>query len=372
VDPQSVYWKRLYQVKQHYDIAMVDVANMERVLRSNNTNSPDLLWPQASHMISANGTKASGGRIEIEEGPFYWDNFLPKTRKTKNAYYPNNHPPWVTHQYVADAVLYALLRVVQTGLVECGMSTSSGHRSPSPDVLPARSVPKTTVATNEELNGCFICLSPSTRIDAKRTQSIGNATTSVVNSTTPADATATAESINKDVVVTCGDWQWVTDQRNRSGWQSDQYGSIIRFRLKVIDNKPPTISLLHMKSHSTFGSLRITFRAITKAQASSRPPPLWGCNDISKLENETLIPSFLVDGRIEQFSMWDTVTFPSKVENSDINSHHTWTVFNKTVLAAHARARSMDDSLEYVDLYVINPNKHGWRKRIKIQMVTSC
>ena len=265
------------------------------------------------------------------------------------ALYPENHPPWVTHQYVADSVMYALLKVIEKGL-----GCDDYQKLSSTPTVPI--LPKKTVATKEVMNNCFICLSPLSRIDARMPKYVDNK-----NITTTDDYKNTKSNYqNNEVVVTCGDWKWVTDERKRSGWQSEQYGSIIKFRLKI--GKNPTISLTHMKSHQNFGKLKITLQPRTKQDAS----PILGCNDIHKFQDKTLIPSLSISGEIPRFSLWDTKVFPGKIDYFDVNSQSAWELLNQTVLS------KLNDDIEYVDMYVMNPNEISRSRRIKIQTVTSC
>merc|ERR1712194_27677 len=293
------------------------------------------------------GTKLMDEETEQSDDPIYWANFVPITRKTKHAFYPDNHPPWPTHQYVADSVMHALLKTMQKGL---GCDNDDRYM-PSVPFLP--SLPNATIATKVEMDNCVICLHPLTRIDARMIKSIGHA-----HSTD--DGIIESKNNNDDVMVTCGDWKWVTDRRNRSGWQSEKYGSIIRFRLKVSDE--PTIALTHMRSYEKFGDLRVTFRVLTKQDDFL--PPL-GCNDIDRLENSTLIPSLVLGGSIPKFSLWETIVFPARITYDDVNGKPRWELLNQTVLSR------MSSDVEHVDLYVENMNKNHIN-RIKIQTVTSC
>jgi len=349
VDPKNdqIYNKWLHQVQEHYGLAVVDIAKMTRLLRFNESynintathptaddNGPiDYLWPQSLHMALSNGTKVEGSAVDRVRIPVYFASFLPLTRKTKFAYYPENHPAWATHQYVADSVMYALLRVLQMGMGCRGNDLKEKSLAPS--------LPETTIALKEAVDACFMCLNPLAQIDARSTHYIGNHT----NSTEDESA----------VVVTCGDWKWITDERNRSGWQSDQYGSIIRFRIQVSDS--PTISFTYMKSHSTFGAFRVTF-------VLPDSPPL-GCKDIAKFKNETLTPSLAIQGDIPEFSLWDTAVFPATVEVGDSNTGAAWKILNQTILS------QITSDVSHVDMYVLNINQ-GDRKRVKIQTVTSC
>jgi hypothetical protein len=294
------------------------------------------------------------------------------TRKTKLANYPDNHPSWVTHQYVADTIMYGLLNLVKIGL-GCD---SPGYKE-TLDNESASSL-TTSVATKEEINACFICETPLTWIDAKSPQYYYFNFSDIDNSVNTADF----ESNGGEVVLICGDWKWITDNRNRSGWQSDKYGSIVRFRLRVSTDKLPTISMTYMRSHDTFGDLRVTFQAVSR-QESSAPIPAFGCKDIDKFEvmddetddeaeeKTTLVPSLSLDGSLPKFSLWETTVFPPELDDSDVNGQPAWNLLNQTVLSRILAAGSSDDAVvEYVDLYVINTNKE--RSRIKIQVVTSC
>ncbi|KAL7453467.1 hypothetical protein ACHAWC_005917 [Mediolabrus comicus] len=208
-------------------------------------------------------------------------------------------------------------------------------------------LPETTVADKAEVERCFVCLKSTDQLDARTHQVVVNATeTNIINHESP-------------VVVTCGDWKWVTDERKRSGWQSDQAGSLIRFRLNV--SEIPTISLTYMKSHATFGSFRVTFQPISKANGTT---PLMGCSDVAKFTNQTLFPSMRLEGKTQQFSLWDTFIFSGKLDSNEGMANE---VMKKTILE---KMESKD--VEYIDMYVLNDNYFGNVKRVKIQTVTSC
>ena len=399
------------RVQAHYGLAVVDVAKMVQYLRLhgsesggaqsltqdsiddyrqrqrrhypifteayNNENSTiiDLLWPQASDMIRANGTIIPDEAAEVRHGEVYWLNFLPRSRKTKSSWYPQNHPPWATHQYVADSVMHALLRVASVGLGCGGDDRDVMKREENSSSL------EETVSTRETLNGCFICRSFLTRIDAKSPENAGGR--SVADLTSNADHN---HDHNATVAVTCGDWRWITDGRNRSGWQSDQKGSLIRFRLGIINNKLPTLSLTYMKSHETFGSFMVTLRAVSRKDAIvPSPSSLLGCDDADKFRDigwegefkiggkysndSTLIPSLELDGYTLQYSLWETVVFPGKLDYWDRNAARPWYLLNRTILSQLMMTGSNhEDAVQYVDVYLMNPSE----RRIKVQVVTSC
>ena len=331
----------IHDVQRHYGLTVVDIARMAGILRNKSSTEEDLLWPQTEGtMISSNGTMLDDVQSDrAGTTPVYWSNFLPKVRKTKYAYYPANHPPWPTHQYVADSVMYALLRVIEMGL---GCDNEGSEPSSTGEI---NNETATTVAPKEDVDGCFICMNPLARIDAKSPQyrNIGSASN--------ADSTTNITSS----IISSGDWTWVTDERGKLGWQSEQFGSIIRFRLKISDK--PSITITYMRSHATFGSLRVTFRTVPS-------PPLREA-DMDHLENGT-IPSLLLTGGIPQFSLWETTAFPYRQDHNDVNAMEKWNLLNATVLSQMG-----SNSVEYIDMYVVNPNKSG-KTRIKIQTVTSC
>ncbi|KAL3790622.1 hypothetical protein ACHAW5_004189 [Stephanodiscus triporus] len=426
----DVFTGWLRRVQAHYGLAVVDVASMVRHLRLhvNKTNGSsdhgdiirrsidnyrqrqqrqhpvidgaykdgdsdivDLLWPQASDLITANGTLLHEFDQRTQQGEVYWLNFLPRTRKTKVAWYPQNHPPWATHQYVADAVMHALLSVVNVGL---GCNGSQGDADDEDDRVGGKgrmgnsssTILEETVSPQETLNDCFICHSPTTKIDAKSPHHEGGLSVANLTSTIGHD-----NDYNAAVAVTCGDWKWITDTRHRSGWQSDKHGSLIRFRLRMSKDKFPTLSLVYMRSHESFGSLMVTFRAVSRKEANgSSPPSLLGCDDIDKFRDigweggfdtggkysndSTLIPSLELDGTLSKYSLWETVVFPGKISYWDVNTERPWYLLNRTVLSRMTIAGDNDeDGVEYVDMYVMNP--HQWdrnRRRVKIQVVTSC
>jgi hypothetical protein len=122
-----------------------------------------------------------------------------------------------------------------------------------------------------------------------------------------------------------------------------------------------------------------------EANGPSSPPSLLGCDDVGKFRDigggadfyaggkysndSSLIPSLELDGTRAQYSLWETVVFPGKIDNLDVNSRRPWYLLNRTVLSRIMMAGSNDeDVVEYVDLYLMNPNE----RRIKVQVVTSC
>jgi hypothetical protein len=414
-DYSDAFTKYFRLVQAHYGLAVVDVAKMVQHLRlrgnesggdydiversiddyrqrqqrhrpvftdaysNENSTVIDILWPLASDLIMVNGTILHDGFYR-DEGEIYWLNFLPRSRKTKGGWYPQNHPPWATHQYVADAAMHALLGVANVGLGCDGQDDYNDDDPGGMMGMGSSTSPEETVSPGDILDSCFICRSPTTKIDAKSSEHAGGHSV--------ANLTITTEAHDIDyqaaVAVTCGDWQWITDSRNRSGWQSDQQGSLIRFRLKI--NKLPTLSLTYMKSHQTFGNMMVTFRALSRKEANLSPPSsLLGCDDVDKIKDlgwegefdfggiyandPSIIPALTFEGSITQYSLWETVVFPATNEYWDVNTARPWNLLNRTVLS---RMMTMDSNneyaVEYVDLYVINPSE----SRIKVQVVTAC
>ena len=393
----------LYDVQKHYGLTVVDMGKMtllqrhdttgtyiersvideaKRVYREHpargndydeNSTIINLLWPQSSFMLSGNGSALPDQDTSARD--VYWLEFIPWTRKTKHANYPSNHPPWVTHQYVADTIMHGLLNLARIGL-ECGGNDDDDDNH---DEVLESSVLETSVATMEELDAAFICETPVTRIDAKSPAYVDHVIANLISTD---NNTIIPSDIDDTVAVSCGDWKWITDDRQRSGWQSDEYGSIIRFRLKVSNEKLPTISITYMRSHATFGNPKVTFHPVTRKDLKENPspPPVFGCNDIDRFlpdENGAVaFPSVELDGSLPQFTLWYTAVFPPEPDWSDLNSRSSHELLRDTVL--NRMQKSMEDSdtvddddiVEFVDLYVVNTHTRG--TRVKIQIVSSC
>jgi len=391
------YEQRQQQLTYHY--ASTPPSDDEISFTSTYTNSNntivDILWPQSDEMISINGTifrdEIDG---DVDDGEVYWLNYLPLTHKTKPAWYPQNHPPWSTHQYVADTVMYALLQIVNVGL---GCTYSQGIDDAvvyDDDAGDEYSFMDVTVSPRDKLDECFICRTPLTKMDAKSLQYIdGKLMTNLLDDD--------YDGAINPIMVTCGDWKWITDKRKRSGWQSDQRGSLIVFRLQIGNNTQlPTMSLTYMKSHQTFGDLMVTFRPVSRKEAKMSSI-LLRCDDVEsfrdlgwegdfdiggKFANDsTIIPSLLIEGRIPQYSLWETIVFPPDIDYHNVNAQHQFKLLQKT-LSKYWESSELDgdfrtfmefkddedrldeDIVEYIDLYVMNPDD----SRVKIQVVTAC
>ena len=358
--------ERYVTAQDHYNVTRVDFARMSRLLRFSveknystlrqQYRNSSMLWPQVNSLMYANGTVLEDEFSGVRRNglPLYWANYTPRVEKTKRAFYPKNHPPWCTHQYVCDSILYTLLRALKTGL-DCDGSMMQRRIAAKP------ALPETTVAEKAEVERCLICLKPRYQLNARVLNVIENGTNN----------SGELSARESPVVVTCGDWKWVTDERKRSGWQSDQAGSLIRFRLKV--GEVPTFSITFMKSWQTFGRFYVSFRPISKSEVSSQP--LMGCSDVAKFsvakgaiiasKNGTHVPSIQLKGMRQQFSLWDTSIFSCKLDSDDDSIND---VMKNTVVDKMGEA----NDTEYVDMYVLNSNYLGDRKRVKIQSVTSC
>ncbi len=130
----------------------------------------------------------------------------------------------------------------------------------------------------------------------------------------------------------------------------------------------------------------VTLRAVSRKEAiEPSPSSLLGCDDADKfrdigLEGEfeiggkysndsTLIPSLELDGYTPQYSLWEMVVFPGKLDYWDVNAARPWYLLNRTVLSHMMMTDSShEDAVQYVDLYVMNPSE----RRIKVQIVSSC
>ena len=340
--------------QNHYNLTRIDFAKMCRVLKYSDEKSykalrqqypqSSLLWPQVPHMMYPNGTIIPSDISDIIYNglPQYWANYTPRVEKMAVAHYPTNHPPWPTHQYVADSVLYTLLSVLKTGM---GCDDSRTQREiatqpPLPEIVTDKNDIRTFTA----------CLKPIDQLDAQVL------TTLVTETGTNSDKLSVRKS---PVVVTCGKWEWITDARKRSGWQSDKAGSMIKFRLKV--SEIPIISLTYMTSHATFGNLRVAIQPISKADTT----PLLGCSDVAKFANETLLPSFRLSGKSQKYSLWATHIFSGRLDSKirELNNFVEKTLINKM--------RNSKD-IEYIDMYILNDGAKIHEQTVKIKTVLSC
>ena len=305
------FYERLREVQQHYALTVVDMAQMTRVLRGESGSAqPDRLWPQADFMVDAFGT-ALGPRNATRVQ--YFAHFTPRVRKTKQANYPQNHPPWPTHQYLAAAVGHALLETMSFG---CKLSFGGFFLSFSPLPIPVK-----TVALS--LDACPICLRPLSYIDAKAP---------------PPHAS------DDSPAVLFGDWNWVTDEKGRAGWQSDVAGSVLRFRLRV--GPSPLIALTYLVSHETFGDFRITFRTPSDGPFSR--------------QTFDEGPFLVLKGWASSFSLPKVAIFPAK---RSLLSGSAWNLLNATILGRGANTA-------YLYIENISPNKS--RGRVKVLSLLSC
>ncbi len=205
------------------------------------------------------------------EGAFFAGE--PLVRVTKGAAHPQNHPPWTTHQLLADALARAFFLEIAAGCTSCRKTTPQNlHPIPSQRVDcapgPAPPLPATTVGPADEIASRPICLHARTVLD-------------------PAQPST-------DVELT-GDWRLNTgsaprdDRGRRSGWLSDKPGSLIRFR---VDAAGAQLSITYLASFANFGSFRV-----------------WA----GKPHSPGAV-SVEVDGRRDRFSLPRVARFPSTSE----------------------------------------------------------
>jgi hypothetical protein len=340
---RHLFVEHVIAVQKRYGLVSINLTKMVRqtqLLPRTENGSVDLLWPQTEHLISPNGTEVFNDMVSSFP-TLYWTNFLPRVQVARTAHNPHIHAPWPTHQYVADVVLYSILTVIDYQLGCSDESYAKKSEVGSKEKTLALNIDSTTVAKKELVDSCFICLSPMAQFDGKSSFYEQQSNTDSV------------ESTMHNSITMCGDWMWTTDDRHRSGWQSDKYGSLIRFRLRLNE---PFVSMTYMRSYSDFGSLLLSFHVVLKEDAQ----PVLGCKNSTGAQE--LLPWFELSGKRLQYSLYDTITFSSD-PYEERTTRGSWELFNNTVLR-HGNAA-------YVDIYVFNPNKSKDSK-IKIQTVTSC
>ena len=325
-----VQWLR--DVQEKYQVTVVDIAKMvaQDNKNQNVTHPVDRLWPQSEDMTDSQGIQRNEtymlslyDEVHTMGNEFYWTNFVPRVRKKVAANYPNAHPPWPTHQYVADTVTQALLRTAHRA---CVLKKEKKQ-------IPPSALPVDTVSAKESVQACSICLDPLTSIDAKKPP-------------------------KSDVVTTiCGDWKWITDDRNRAGWQSDEVGSLlrIRFEMGTID---PLVLLTYTGSYATFGNFRVTFRR------PNENPPLTNCTALST--NKSL-PSLEFSSSLLEHTLPKIAIFPSK---DHLVTREEFKLLNSTILSSQS-AEQGNKTGQTVDMYIENTGDH-YQHRVKIHMVTAC
>ena len=379
------YVRWLRDVQQAYGLVAVDIARMVGMLRGNSSSSsssnesggPDRLWPQSDTWVTAGGDEIDDTAMKknrTASDAYYWRDFVPRVRKKKAANYPNAHPPWPTHQHAADAVAQALLRTAALGcdllpLPEGDDTASYAETIRSPPPLPER-----TVSPPEAIEASPICLEPLTRIDAKAPPPPPPPPLPAPSST--GDGESGAAVVVVDPV--CGDWKWVTDERNRAGWQSDEGGSLIRFRLRI-GAANPLVVVTYTASYETFGEFRLTFRTTDRE-------PLTRCHALSSSQQKNASsssppppPSLRLQSRIPRYTLPRVVTFSNR--NTVQTGAKEWELFNATILSQITAKKAKeeeeniydddDDDGHEVDLYVENLGTAS-RPRVKIQMITAC
>lgn len=148
---------------------------------------------------------------------------------------------------------------------------------------------------------------------------------------------------NDDAVLLRGDFRRVTDERSRWGWQSNETGSVARFRLRL-NGTFPTLYLTYLRSYASFGPFRVALQAAEGALPLAAPlPPR---------------RSVVFEGRREQFSLPEVAVFPTAPSGPLLRREHR--------LMKKLMRRSGGSAC--VDVYVENLS----RARVKILSVASC
>jgi hypothetical protein len=144
------------------------------------------------------------------------------------------------------------------------------------------------------------------------------------------------ESADNSKIEMTGDWEWKSEINvGKSGWQSDQFNSLLRFRLPL--GSIPFVSVTYMRSFSTFGNLRLVFQVV---KAEDEDP----IEDIFEKD----LPWLQLSGRRQEYSLWETLSF-SPDKKDDAASRGAFEMFNHTVLG--------HEDVRFVDLYNTIPMK---------------
>jgi hypothetical protein len=144
----------------------------------------------------------------------------------------------------------------------------------------------------------------------------------------------------------------------------------------------------------------VTFQPVSRKEAKLMSS-LLGCDDVERFRDlgwegdfdiggkfandSTIIPSLLIEGWIPQYSLWETIVFPPDIDYHNVNVERQFNLLQKTLSKYWGTSeldederkfmefkddenRLDEDIVEYIDLYVMNPDD----SRVKIQVVTAC
>eukprot|EP00747_Dinoflagellata_sp_TGD_P212533 gnl/TRDRNA2_/TRDRNA2_85617_c0_seq1.p1 gnl/TRDRNA2_/TRDRNA2_85617_c0~~gnl/TRDRNA2_/TRDRNA2_85617_c0_seq1.p1 ORF type:complete len:373 (-),score=35.90 gnl/TRDRNA2_/TRDRNA2_85617_c0_seq1:378-1340(-) len=217
-------------VARHYNLPVVDYAAMvaQHNRASPNSTGPDMLWP-----FSAPANQPGTPFTQIGAS---WPNFVPKQKVTHQTCEATNHPPWQVHQYVADAVTYALRQMLDS------TCKRKGRISLTQDAAPFR-----PLSPGHELDRVTACVQPLSSYSATR----------------PSE---------KPTVVS-GNWTLYEDVAGRPGWISTEQGSIIRFPVRI--GRSPMLTITYLHSYKGLGNAKVSLIAGSGSSTNTVLEGMW-------------------------------------------------------------------------------------------------
>eukprot|EP00929_Paragymnodinium_shiwhaense_P098670 TRINITY_DN6015_c0_g1_i2.p1 TRINITY_DN6015_c0_g1~~TRINITY_DN6015_c0_g1_i2.p1 ORF type:complete len:616 (-),score=69.00 TRINITY_DN6015_c0_g1_i2:894-2741(-) len=150
-----------------------------------------------------------------------WPNFVPRTEQLSRVPYPEDHPNWVVHQYVADTVVYSLRMMLED-------ACEGNERTKMPPVT-------STYWKKESLNKFPACKAPSSYYSARRAFL----------------KDASQPSLKPTVVK--GDWKLFEDRPGKAGWIGTRPGSVLEFPVKTSSLGGGAISVSYLTSYEGVG-----------------------------------------------------------------------------------------------------------------------
>eukprot|EP00928_Gymnodinium_smaydae_P011050 TRINITY_DN14130_c0_g1_i1.p1 TRINITY_DN14130_c0_g1~~TRINITY_DN14130_c0_g1_i1.p1 ORF type:complete len:623 (-),score=66.71 TRINITY_DN14130_c0_g1_i1:3-1871(-) len=212
------------RIAEHYEIPMVDYAAM--VAHERSTRPPgfsqERLWPSST---SVPPMEATGTFTQMKAA---WKDFEPTVYVFGMTAEPINHPPWPVHQYVADAIGNAILRM---------LADVCGNKELKRDEDLAQKKP---VNSQEDLDKLPVCLHPLTYFSAAEEIC-----------STPARNTSYPFLMNAK-----GGWELKEDVKDRPGWIATKAGATISFPVRF--GMHPTLTITYLRSYAGVGNAEAT------------------------------------------------------------------------------------------------------------------
>lgn len=293
------------KIAQHYHIPTLDYAAL--TMKYNKCSSGCQLWPFTDPEL---------------KGPFTvpgttWPDWnLWSLKVTQTTCCPSNHPPWIVHQYYADAFVHGIRQVLQNFCVTDEDYTKSEDKQLS---LRLSKLPS-PLAPQKVLDQYAMCVTPLSYYDSRHP---------VRNASAPS--------------VLDGDWRLFEDRPGRPGWIATKLGSKIMFPVRLGADASLTIS--YLRSYENVGDAKVSvYRAGRRVGDPDHPVLLKGLWE-------------------KRFSLPDTEVFYNHVGLLNLAMTREEEQAMRQSFTMHGLKSSLDYELE-IELVA--------GKKFKVLSVTSC